>query len=148
MASLTPAALVAQLEDWMRSGSVLPVGRPVGIEEWLPPLAAGIAPSAAPDLVCVMVGAPGVENTYQGIDGLFAGWRDWGESFERLDLIVEDVVEVPVGALIRVQQRAVTRHDAVAVEQRSAMLLRLRDGRIGAVEFHLDRATAERASAG
>jgi len=28
------------------------------------------------------------------------------------------------------------------------MLLRLRDGRIGAVEFHLDRATAERAAAG
>ena len=148
MASLTPAALVAHLADGMRSGLVPPVGEPVAIEEWLPPLAAGIAPDAAPDLVCVMVGAPGVEDTYQGIDGLFAGWRDWGGSFESLDVIVEDVVGVPVGALIRVRQRAVTRHDAVPVQQRSAMLLRLREGRIGAVEFHLDRATAERAAAG
>ena len=148
MASLTPAALVAHLEDGMRSGLFPPVGKPARIEEWLPPMAAGIAPNAAPDLVCVMVGAPGVEDTYRGIDGLFAGWRDWGGSFERLEVIVEDVVEVPVGALIRVRQRAVTRHDAVPVQQRSAMLLRLRDGRIGAVEFHLDRATAERAAAG
>ena len=148
MASLTPAALVAQLEDAMRSGSVPPMGKQVGIEEWLPPMAAGIALHAAPDLVCVMVGAPGVENRYHGVDGIFAGWEDWGESFETLDLIIEDIAEVPVGALVRVRQHAVTRRDAVPVQQRSAMLLRLRDGRIGAVEFHLDRATAERAAAG
>ena len=148
MASLTPAALVAQLEDAMRSGSVPPVGKQVGIEEWLPPMAAGIALHAAPDLVCVMVGAPGVENRYHGVDGIFAGWEDWGESFETLDLIIEEIAEVPVGALVRVRQHAVTRRDAVPVQQRSAMLLRLRDGRIGAVEFHLDRATAERAAAG
>lgn len=148
MASLTPAALVAQLEDAMRSGSVPPMGKQVGIEEWLPPMAAGIALHAAPDLVCVMVGAPGVENRYHGVDGIFAGWEDWGESFETLDLIIEEIAEVPVGALVRVRQHAVTRRDAVPVQQRSAMLLRLRDGRIGAVEFHLDRATAERAAAG
>ena len=148
MASLTPAALVAHLEDGMRSGSVPPAGTPLGIEEWLPPMAADLAPHVAPDLVCVMVGAPGVENRYRGIDGLFAGWRDWGESFETLDIIIEEIAEVPVGALMRVRQHAVTRHDAVPVQQRSAMLLRLRDGRIGAVEFHLDRATAERAAAG
>lgn len=148
MAPLTPAALVAQLEDAMRSGSVPPMGKQVGIEEWLPPMAAGIALHAAPDLVCVMVGAPGVENRYHGVDGIFAGWEDWGESFETLDLIIEDIAEVPVGALVRVRQHAVTRRDAVPVQQRSAMLLRLRDGRIGAVEFHLDRATAERAAAG
>lgn len=148
MASLTPAALVAHLEDGMRSGSVPPVGQQVGIEEWLPPMAAGIALHAAPDLVCVMVGAPGVENRYHGVDGIFAGWEDWGESFETLDLIIEEIAEVPVGALVRVRQHAVTRHDAVPVQQPSAMLLRLRDGRIGAVEFHLDRATAERAAAG
>ena len=69
MASLTPAALVANLEAGMRSGSVPPVGEQAGIEEWLPPMAAGIALHAAPDLVCVMVGAPGVENRYHGIDG-------------------------------------------------------------------------------
>ena len=124
------------------------MGKQVGIEEWLPPMAAGIALHAAPDLVCVMVGAPGVENRYHGVDGIFAGWEDWGESFETLDLIIEEIAEVPVGALVRVRQHAVTRRDAVPVQQRSAMLLRLRDGRIGAVEFHLDRATAERAAAG
>ena len=112
MASLTPAALVAQLEDAMRSGSVPPVGKQVGIEEWLPPMAAGIALHAAPDLVCVMVGAPGVENRYHGVDGIFAGWEDWGESFETLDLIIEEIAEVPVGALVRVRQHAVTRRDA------------------------------------
>ena len=50
------------------------------------------------------------------------------------------------GALILARQRGVTRHDRMPMEQSSALLLRLRDGRIAAAEFHLDRATAQGAA--
>jgi len=146
VASLTPGALVSYLQEGMRSGSAPPLGRRVSIGEWLPLLAAGIESFVAPDFVCIMVGAPGVTGTFRGLDGIHAGWRDWGEAFEDLTIEFEELAEVPAGALILARQRGVTRHDRMPMEQRSALLLRLRDGRIAAAEFHLDRATAQSAA--
>jgi ketosteroid isomerase-like protein len=118
----------------------------VSVGEWLPLFASGIESLIAPDFVCIMVGAPGVAGTFRGIEGIYAGWRDWGEAFEEVTLEFEEVAEVPAGALILARQRGVSRHDRMPMEQSSALLLRLRDGRIAAAEFHLDRATALRAA--
>jgi ketosteroid isomerase-like protein len=146
VASLTPGALVSYLEEGMRSGSAPFLGQRVSVGEWLPLFASGIESLIAPDFVCIMVGAPGVAGTFDGLDGIDAGWRDWGEAFEDLTIEYEELAEVPAGALILARQRGVTRHDRMPMEQRSALLLRLRDGRIAAAEFHLDRATAQGAA--
>jgi ketosteroid isomerase-like protein len=144
--SLTPGALVSYLQEGMRSGSAPPLGQRVSIAEWLPLLAAGIESFVAPDFFCIMVGAPGVAGRFRGLDGLYAGWRDWAEAFDELTIEFEELAEVPAGALILARQRGVTRHDRMPMQQQSALLLRLRDGRIAAAEFHLDRATAKGAA--
>lgn len=144
---LTPAELVEDLRAGMATGGVPPFGEPTPIDEALPLLAAGIEPVADPELVCLMVGAPSVSATYEGLDGVRQAWRDWGEAFSELSVVFEDVHAVPAGALVLIRQIAVTKHGAMPIEQPSAMLLRLRDGRVTAIEFHLDRAMAERAGA-
>jgi ketosteroid isomerase-like protein len=141
---LTPAGLVAALHAAMRDGEMPPAGTAVPAARAVEQLAEGLAPVVGPDLVCVMVGAPGVTTTSDGFDGLRRAWEDWGETFSELELIVDDVVEVPAGALVLTRQVGVTRHGGIRMEQASAMLLRLRDGRIGAIELHLDSELARR----
>jgi ketosteroid isomerase-like protein len=58
--------------------------------------------------------------------------------------MVDDVIDVPAGALVLTRQVGVTRHGGMRMEQHSAMLLRLREGRIGAIEVHLDPELARR----
>ena len=135
---LTPAGLVAALHAAMRDGEMPPARAAVAAARAVEQLAEGLAPVVGPDLVCVMVGAPGVTTTFDGFDGLRRGWEDWGKTFSELELIVDNVVEVPAGALVLTRQVGVTRHGGIRMAQDSAMLLRLRDGRIGAIEFHLD----------
>jgi ketosteroid isomerase-like protein len=141
---LTAAGLVAALHAAMEDGDMPPVGAAVPVARALDQLAEGLAPVAAPDMVCVMVGAPGVTTTFDGFDGLRRAWEDWGETFSELELVVDDVVEVPAGALVLTRQVGVTRHGGIRMEQDSAMLLRLREGRITAIEFHLDPELARR----
>jgi ketosteroid isomerase-like protein len=148
MPSLTPAALVAELHDGMRSGSVPSFGEPITMDEGIPRFAAALAPFAHPEFVCLMVGSRDVVGTFAGVAGIEEGWRDWGETFSVLTVHLEEIREVPVGAMILAKQVGVTRHGAIDVEQPSAMVLRLRDGSIGSIEFHLDRELAEEAAAG
>ena len=140
---LTPAGLVAALHAAMRDGEMPPARAAVAAARAVEQLAEGLAPVVGPDLVCVMVGAPDVTTTFDGFDGLRRGWEDWGKTFSELELIVDDVVEVPAGALVLTRQVGVTRHGGIRMEQDSAMLLRLRDGRIGEIEFHLDPELAQ-----
>jgi ketosteroid isomerase-like protein len=58
--------------------------------------------------------------------------------------MVDDVIEVPAEALVLTRQVGVTPARRIRMEQHSAMLLRLREGRIGAIEFHLDPELARR----
>jgi ketosteroid isomerase-like protein len=141
---LTPGGLVAALHAAMQDGEMPPLGTAVPVAHALDQLAEGLAPVAAPDLVCVMVGAPGVTMTFDGFDGLRRGWEDWGETFSELELVFHDVEEVAAGALVLTRQVGVTRHGGIRMEQDSAMLLRLREGRIAAIEFHLDPELARR----
>lgn len=121
-----------------------PTGTAVPATRAVEQLAEGLGPVAAPELVCVMVGAPGVRSTSDGFDGLRRAWADWGETFSELELIVDDVSKCRRG---RSCPRARSgRHGTAAsgIEPDSAMLLRLGDGRIGAIEFHLDPELARR----
>jgi ketosteroid isomerase-like protein len=147
MEELTPATLVAYVHERIASGAIPPLGEPVSIDDAIPLLAAGLEPVAGPDVESVMVGTADVANTFSGIEGIRAGWRDWGEAFRELTLTLEEVVEVPAGALVRARQVGAALHGGNPIEQRSAMLLRLRNGRVGVVEFYLDRVLAETAAA-
>ena len=102
MASLTPAALVSRLEEDMRSGSIPPLGLQMSMDNGLELLAAGMQPYTDPNVEVLMVGAPGVVASFQGIDGLFAAWRDWGKSFQALDVVFDELAQVPAGALLLV----------------------------------------------
>ena len=126
--NLTPAGLVAALHAAMQDGEMPPAGTAVPAARAVEQLAEGLAPVVGPDLIC----------------GLRRAWRDWGETFSELELMVDDVVEVPAGALVLTRQVGVTRHGGIRMEQDSAMLLRLRDGRVAAIEFHLDPELARR----
>ena len=141
---LTPAGLVAALHEAVEHGAMPPPGTAVPVARALEQLAEGLAPMAAPDMVCVMVGAPGVSMTFPGFDGLRRAWEDWGETFGELDLLVNEIIEVRAGALVLTRQIGVTRHGGIRMEHDSAMLLRLRDGRLAAIEFHLDPELARR----
>src|SRR3954466_8538342 len=141
---LTPAGLVAGLRAAIADGEMPPAGTAVPVARALEHLAEGLAAIAAPDVVCVMVGAPGVSTTFDGFDGLRRAWEDWGETFSELELIVDGVVEGPAGARVLPRPVGVTRHGGIRMEQDSGMLLPLRDGRIGAIEFHLSRELARR----
>jgi ketosteroid isomerase-like protein len=143
--ALTPATLVATLRAATEDGAMPALGEAFPAAAALARLAEGIAPLAAPDLVCVMVGAPGVETTLPGLDGLRRAWEDWGETFSELDIVVDAVAAVPAGALVLTRQLGVTRHGGIRMEQPSAMLMRLHEGRVAAIEFHLDRDLARRA---
>jgi hypothetical protein len=62
--------LVAALHVAMRDGEMPPVGAAVRVSRAVEQLAEGLAPVVGPDLVCVMVGTPGVTTTFDGFDGL------------------------------------------------------------------------------
>ena len=141
---LTPAGLVAALHAAMHHGEMPPAGTAV-------PAAPG-SRTARRGLGAGGGTRPGLrhgrrarrDDDVRRFDGLHRAWEDWGETFSELELIVDDVVEVPAGALVLTRQVGVTRHGGIRMEQDSAMLLRLRDGRIGAIEFHLDPELARR----
>ena len=110
-------------------------------------LIAALAPVTAPDVVMTMRGSDDLfVGTYEGLDGLRAGWSDWLESFDTVRFRLEGVEELGDNVLTNVHQVGATRHGGVEVEQPSAAVWKFRDGKIAAVEFHLDRERA-RASA-
>jgi ketosteroid isomerase-like protein len=147
MAELTPGALVDLLRAGMASGAMPPLGTTMASHEAIEQLARELEPLVAADFTCSMVGAPGVENTYRGLHGVRAGWADWSEAFSRLTIVFEDLVETRAGALLLARQRGATRHEDVPIEQRSAVLMRVRGGELAAVEFYLDHRQAQRAAA-
>jgi hypothetical protein len=85
---LTTAGLVAALHAAIRDGEMPPAGTAAPAARAVEQLAEGLAPVVGPDLVCVMVGAPGVTTTFHGFDGLRRAWEDWGETFSELELMV------------------------------------------------------------
>lgn len=117
------------------------------MEEALPQLTAFISEIAAPDFVCVMVGAPPApEAIYHGIDGIAEAWSDWGEAFEKVRAELEEVRESDDHIVVLVKQIAVTRHQGVEITQPSAMVFAFEAGRLARLEFHLDRDAALRSA--
>jgi ketosteroid isomerase-like protein len=107
-------------------------------------LVAAIEPNATDDFECHMVGAGGV--AWQGMEGLRAGWHDFLEAFDYLRIIPGELRENDAGdavvEFVRMESRP--KGTTATFEQLAAAVWRIRDGRIAAIEFHLDRDAALR----
>jgi len=103
---------------------------------------------AAPDLVTLMVGTEGgLTGTFHGIDGFIEAWRDYTETFDRLQSEITDLVEVgPEIVYGETRQLGATATSGVEMEYRPAAIFRFADGRLQQAEFHLDRAAARKAA--
>jgi ketosteroid isomerase-like protein len=101
-----------------------------------------LAPISDESIEMVMRGSDQFVVTFEGTDGVRAGWADWLESFDRLRFRLERTESIGDNVLMIGDQIGVTRHGGVEMEQPSAIVWRFRDGLIGAVEFHLDRELA------
>ena len=110
------------------------------MDDVLPVLTAFLSEVAADDFVCTMVGRPPLGDvTYPGIDGLAEAWHGWGEMFETVRAVLEEVRDSDDHIVLLVDQIATTRHDAVEIRQPSAMLWRFDGAQVSAVEFYLDQ---------
>lgn len=106
-----------------------------------------LAPVAADDFVCVMDGGA-LTTEYRGMDGLREGWTDFLGAFETISITPEEAHETPdgraVAEFVRLRGRPLGADGEI--EEEGGAVWRVRDGRLSAVEFHLDRAAALRSA--
>lgn len=115
-------------------------------ETSMPLLTEFVRAFADPDFTCAMVPLPpGPPAEYDGIEGLSAAWRDWGDAFETVRLEPEELREGAEAIVLLAKQVAITRHGGVEITQPSAMACLFSGGLVTRIEFHLDRETALRA---
>lgn len=129
-------------------GGVFTPGQRVEVdEERVERLIEAISALLAPDAETVMQATdPAFRGVYRGPEGLREAWRDWLETWERVEFDVEGV-ELTEGAVISLAlQRGVTRHGGVELEQPSAAVFVFDRDQVSRIEFHLDREAARRAA--
>jgi ketosteroid isomerase-like protein len=126
--------VVAVLEDEEQSETVL----------------ATLAEHAAPDFECVLV-APhytgsGGRITFPGVEGFRDAWLEWTAPYETYAVEVEDMIDAGDRVVTLARQRATTRIGGVRMEEDTAAVWTVRDGKLAGVEFHLDRERAMKAA--
>jgi len=86
--------------------------------------------------------------TWEGLEGLRAGWRDFLEGFDYLKVTPEELHENPAGECVVdfVRMEGRPRGTGAQIEQPAAAVWRIRDGKIAAVEFYIDRDAALRSA--
>ncbi len=89
----------------------------------------------------------GVRGHHEGPDALRDAWTDWLEAFSRVSFRDRGGREPSARTSdAYARQVGVTRHDGVEIEQPSAAVFKFAGDRLHRVEFHLDRAAAERSA--
>ncbi|MGI8460816.1 MAG: nuclear transport factor 2 family protein [Solirubrobacterales bacterium] len=109
-------------------------------------LATAVAELAYEDFACEMISVGGVAQTFEGADGMRAGLNDWVQMFTEMRFEVDDFRVIGENVLFFARMVGITRHGGVEMEQPSAAVWKFRDGRIYRVEWHMDRAAAERSA--
>jgi ketosteroid isomerase-like protein len=93
------------------------------------------------------IGGVGLTSGGQGVSGLLTVWREWLSPWEAYWTEVEDFVETSDDqVLVLVRDHGRLRGSISEVENSSASIWTLRDGKIARVEFHASRAQALRAA--
>lgn len=92
-------------------------------------------------------GGLGLTTAGQGIDGLIAAWQDWLSPWQTYWSEVEEFVDAgEEHVLVLVRDHGRLRGSDSEVENISASVWTLRDGKIARIEFHLDRKQALKAA--
>jgi len=110
-------------------------------------IAAGISlpPETAvrldPDFVVEFVpDVPGaMAASYEGLEGMAAGWNDWLAPYESYWIEVEEYIEVGDDVVLLAQVSARTHRDGVVVEHAPAAVCTIRDGTAVRLGFYLNR---------
>lgn len=104
-----------------------------------------VAASASPDFTVTMSGGA-MTTTYDGRDGFAAGWADFVAPFDSISIVPEQVRENDAGDCVVEFVHLVGRPKGTdaEIDQDAAAVWRVRDGRLVAVEFHMDRDAALR----
>jgi ketosteroid isomerase-like protein len=105
------------------------------------------APYATEDFTCLME-AGALTDRYNGLEGLREGWRDFLAAFEEIEIVPGELREAPGGDAVVEFVHLIGKPIGVAAEidQQAAAVWRFRDGRLCAVEFHIDRGAAMRSA--
>lgn len=114
-------------------------------EEFVRALGERAAPLIEPDAPVTFHGADAVVlgGQYRGFAGLVAGWREWLSTFAAYHFVVEDAFREGDRIVVLVRQKGRTIHGDVEVPSSpSAAVFTLREGRLCAAAFYLDRAEA------
>lgn len=79
---------------------------------------------------------------YQGLEGFLAGWQDWLEPWSTYWMETEDFIDAGDDVVVFVKVTARTVHGDVLVHHAPAAIWSIRDGKISAIRFYLDRDVA------
>jgi ketosteroid isomerase-like protein len=86
--------------------------------------------------------AGGPPVTFEGVDGLLEGWRDWLIPWEAYRITVERVVDAGDEVVVAASVSARTERHGVEVRHRPASVWTLRNGKIVTVRFFLEQSDA------
>jgi len=84
----------------------------------------------------------GDQGSYRGVDGFFAGMREWLSSWETYRIEAEEVIDLGDAALVLTIDRGRSKLAGLPMEQRAAVIHRFRDGLIARSETYMRRETA------
>jgi ketosteroid isomerase-like protein len=79
---------------------------------------------------------------YHGVDGFLTAWADWLAPWASYWIETEEFIDAGDEVVVLVHIRARTARDAVAVEHSPAAVWTLRDQKVVALRFYLDRTEA------
>jgi ketosteroid isomerase-like protein len=104
----------------------------------------GMRGAILPDLEVVFEASPvgGPALTYQGLEGMIEGWRDWLMPWASYWIAIEDFVDGGDHVVVPVRVVARTERDGVEVTHRPAAVWTVRDGKLVAVRFYLEQTQA------
>lgn len=139
----SPAAFVEQLRsDFEAESGDRRLARETGADAFVET----IAPHATDDFTCVM-NAGALTTTYEGLEGLREGWRDFLSAFETMEIVPGELHESAGGDVVEFVRLIGTPVGTTAeLDEPAAALWRIRDSRVAGVEFHIHRAEALRAA--
>jgi ketosteroid isomerase-like protein len=78
----------------------------------------------------------------RGADGLAAMWREWLTPWRSYQLDVEEFIDAGDAVVVFARVQAQTERDGVLVQHSPAAIWRIREGKIAAIHFYLERGEA------
>jgi ketosteroid isomerase-like protein len=93
-----------------------------------------------PDFTVRFIAGRGMElPEYRGIDGLAEAWRDWLAPWASYRLEAEEFIDAGEEVVVFVRAQGRTARDSVLVEHTAAAIWSIREGRVAAICFYLER---------